>query len=228
MATPLFAVAAHAQLAASASVTSDFRYRGASIGTDQPALTLNLSYDAPVGGGVGGYAGGAATVGRLADAGLQVFSHTEYIGVAGRAGRDSSWDVGASNTFLSFYDGNVRQDFNPELYAGLRTKFLSYYIRYSPHYFLDRVGALYAEVDASVRPAEHWRLFAHVGALTPFAGGVPYYPRREQYDASIGVATLFKGVELGVAWTFQRPGYGSPSPGDTKPDALVVTATCFF
>ena len=228
MVMPMLASTVHAQLAASVSVTSDYRYRGASIGSDQPALTLNLSYDAPVNGGADGYVGGAATVGRLSDAGLQLFSQSEYVGMAGHVGRDSTWDVGVSNTFLSFYDGQVSHDFNPELYAGLKTKIFSYYIRYSPHYFQDDVGALYAEVDASVRPAERWRLFAHVGALTPFAHGVLYYPQREQYDARIGVAALFKGAELGVAWVFQRPGYGSLAPSGIKPDALVVTATCFF
>jgi hypothetical protein len=228
MATPLFALAAHAQFAASASITNDFRYRGGSIGSDQPALTLNLSYDAPVSGPVGGYIGGAAAIGPLPDAGVQVLSHTEYVGVAGKAFRDSTWDLGISNTFLSFYNGSVYQDYNAEVYAGLKTKFLSYYLHYSPHYFFDGVGALYAEVDASVRPAEHWRVFAHLGALTPFAGGVPYYPTREQYDARIGVVTLIKGAEFGLAWTFQRPGYGPAGPGSAKPDALIVTATTFF
>lgn len=219
---------AQSQLAASASITSDYRYRGGSIGSDQPAMTLNLSYDAPVNRQVGSYAGGAATFGQLPGAGWQVFSHTEYIGVTGPAFRDATWDVGASNTFLTAYYGRVSSNYDPELYAGLKTKLFNYYIRYSPHYFQDGVGAIYAEVDSSAPISERLRLFAHVGVLTPIAGSVPYYPRREQYDARLGAAAILHGAELSVAWTFQRPGYGSNRYGGARRDALIVTATCFF
>jgi len=226
---PLIATAARAQLAASASITNDYRYRGASIGSDQPALTLNLSYDTTAFAGTDGYVGSAVTVGHLPYVGVQVFSQSEDIGLAGPMARGVTWDVGVSNTFLASYgDEQITHNFNPELYAGLKTKFISYYVYYSPHYFLDGVSALYAEADASVSPLEHWRLFAHTGALTPFAAGVLYYPRREQYDARIGVDRLFKGAELGLGWAFQRPGYGRFFPGAGRPDGLVATATCFF
>ena len=87
------------------------------------------------------------------------------------------------------------------------------------------MGAVYAEVDSSVRASERLQFFAHLGALTPFAGGVSYYRRREQYDMRVGAALLFRGAELSLAWTFLRPGYGYVGE---RPDALVVTATSFF
>ena len=89
-------MAARAQLALSASVTSDYRYRGASLGSDQPALTANVGYDSPLGGGLDAYFAGAATVGRFPGAGVQVFAHTEAVGIAGPAGRDASFDLGVS------------------------------------------------------------------------------------------------------------------------------------
>ena len=219
---------AHSQLAASGSITSDYRYRGGSIGSDQPAITLNLSYDSPVHGQAGSYIGGAATFGQLPGAGWQVFSHTEYIGLAGSAFRDATWDVGASNTFLTNSYKTISSHYDPELFAGLKTKIFSYYFRYSPHYFLSGVGALYAEINSSAPISERLRIFAHVGVLTPILGGQLYYPRREQYDARLGAAAVVGGAEFSLAWTFRRPGYGSIGPGSYRPDALVVTATCFF
>jgi hypothetical protein len=228
LAATAVSTAARAQLALSASVTSDYRYRGASLGSDQPALTLSVGDDAPLPGGLDAYFAGAATVGRFPGAGLQVFAHSEAIGVAGAAGRGASWDLGISNTVLSYDLGWVTENYDPEVYAGYRTRFISCYLRYSPHYFRDGVGALHAEVDGSVPLDNRWRVLAHVGVLTPFAAGVASASTSEEYDASLGVSTLFKRVQLSAAWTFQRPGYESflrPAP---HADALTLTATWFF
>jgi hypothetical protein len=230
---PFFAAAtasttARAQFALSAAFTSDYRYRGASLGSDQPAATLSVAYDAPLAGRLDGYLAGAATVGRFPGAGLQVFAYSQAAGIAGPAGQDATWDVGLSNTVLSYDAGRIDRTYDPEIYAGLRTKFISYYVRYSPHYFRDGVGALYAEVDGSVPLASRWRVLAHVGVLTPFAAGVANASGSEEYDGSLGVSTLFRRVQLSAAWTFQRPGYAvlfRPAP---HPDALSLTATWFF
>jgi hypothetical protein len=219
---------ARAQLALSASLTSDYRYRGASLGSDQPAATVSVAYDAPLTGRLDGYFAGAATVGRFPGAGPQVYAHSEAVGIAGPAGQGATWDVGLSNTVLSYDIGRVTQDYDPEIYGGLRTRFISCYVRYSPHYFRDGVGALYAEVDGSVPLDGRWRVLAHVGVLTPFAAGVPNTSSSEEYDGSLGVSTLFRRVQLSAAWTFQRPGYAvflRPAP---HPDALALTATWFF
>jgi hypothetical protein len=223
-----FAAAARAQFALSTSVTSDYRYRGASLGSDQPALTVDVAYDTPVAGRLDGYFGGAVTVGQFPGAGLHVFDQAESIGVAGSAGQGATWDLGLSNTVLSEDYGQVVQNYDPEIYGGLRTHLLSCYVRYSPHYFKDGVSALYAEINGSIPVTAQWRLLAHAGALTPFAAGVAYYTTREQYDASLGVSTLFKGLGLSAAWVFQRPGYGAYSRPGVHPDALALTATWFF
>jgi hypothetical protein len=110
----------------------------------------------------------------------------------------------------------------------LRENGLICYVRYSPYYFQDGVGALYAEIDSSVTVIGRWRLVAHVGALTPFGSGPAYYPTREQYDGSLGLRTLFRGMGLSAAWTFQRPGYWAYSRPAGHPDALSLTATWYF
>jgi hypothetical protein len=228
VAAAAFSTAAQAQLSLSASVTSDYRYRGASLGSDQPALSVSAAYDAPMVGGLDGYFAGAATVGRFPGAGLQLFANTEAIGVAGAAWPSASWDVGLSNTVLSYDFGPITRVYDPELYTGVRIHFISVYVRYSPHYFREGVGALYAEIDGSVPLDSRWRLLAHAGVLTPIAMGAANASMNEEYDGSLGVSTLFRRVQLSAAWTFQRPGYEAflrPAP---HADALSLTATWFF
>jgi hypothetical protein len=179
-------------------------------------------------GGLDGYFAGAATVGRFPGEGLQVFAHTEAVGVAGAAWPSATWDVGLSNTVLSYDVGRVTEAYDPELYAGLRTRFISCYVRYSPHYFRGGMGGLYAEVDGSVPLNSRWRLLAHAGVLTPIEMGGANASTNEEYDGSLGVSTLFRRVQLSAAWTFQRPGYDvflRPAP---DADALSLTATWFF
>ena len=69
---------------------------------------------------------------------------------------------------------------------------MSCYVRYSPRYFRDGVGALYAEIDGSVPLNSRWRVLAHVGVLTPIAAGAANAPTSEEYDGSLGVSTLFR------------------------------------
>ena len=198
------------------------------MGSDQPALTASVGYDAPLAGGLDAYFAGAATVGRFPGAGLQIFAHTEAIGMAGAAGRSATWDLGVSNTVLSYDVGRVTQDYDPEVYAGYRTRFVSCYVRYSPHYFRNGVGALYAELDGSAPLNSRWRVLAHLGVLTPLPGGVAYASTSEEYDGSLGVSTLFRRVQVSAAWTFQRPGYESLLRPPPHADALSLTATLFF
>ena len=81
-------------------------------------------------------------------------------------------------------------------------------------------------VDGTVRPAQRWRLFGHVGALTP-VGGAGARPR-EQYDVSVGIATEVKHGELRLAWTTRQPGVSSQSGQTDARSAIVLGATCFF
>ena len=166
---------------------------------------------------------------QLAAAGA-ITTDYRYRGISLSGGRpalslDLSWDVGLSHADFTRYVGAGAAD-NGEVYAGLRRAAVSAYLHYSPDYFGSRERTLYAELEASLHAAAHWRLFAHVGALTPL-GGAALFPFRERYDASAGIAALLSRGELRLSVTTAGPavysGEGAPSRS-----ALVLAASCFF
>lgn len=219
------AASAHAQLAAAGAITTDYRYRGISLSGGRPALSLDLSWDVTGGRADGAYVGASLIGGPGAgDAGPRL-SHLEYLGYARRLGGDWAWDVGLSHADFTRYVGAGAAD-NGEVYAGLRRAAVSAYLHYSPDYFGSRERTLYSELEASLHAAAHWRLFAHVGALTPL-GGAALFPFRERYDASAGIAALLSRGELRLSVTTAGPavysGEGAPSRS-----ALVLAASCFF
>lgn len=211
------AAGANAQVAVSGTVTTDYRYRGVSISDDRPALSVDLSYDA----NSGAYLGGSVIGGHYIDGGARILGDLEYLGYAHAVKSDLTWDVGVSHArFIQYPGGGVEN--NAEIYAGLRTSHINYYLYYSPDYFGGGVATLYAAVDAGARPARHWRLFAHLGVLAPLDGALPGNDRAE-YDASAGVAAVFKRGELSLSVTAARP-----ERYVQRRDAIVLAATCFF
>lgn len=209
---------AEAQVAVSGTITTDYRYRGVSLSDDRPALSVDLSYDADN----GVYLGGSIIGGHDAGIGERILGHLEYLGYARPVGSGLTWDVGVSHATFVQYPGGVGGENNADLYTGLRTRHFNYYLHYSPDYFGGGVATLYAEAEASARPARHWRLFAHLGVLAPLHGALADR-ERAQYDARAGVAATFKRGELSLSVTAARPELYVP-----QRDALVLAATCFF
>jgi len=191
---------ARAQVAFSATASSNYVYRGVSLSDGKPALSLSIAYDH----GAGAYAG-AALIGALTERdGVQGLGHAEYLGYAGRLGRSAGWDAGVMNTHVVNYDyGKYKYDFT-EIYGGLRRGPLNAYLYFSPNYFAPGVKTLYARIAGSIHPARPWRLFAHLGALSSLGGGG--YPRfREQYDLGLGVARDIGIGEVQLAFTTRGP-----------------------
>jgi uncharacterized protein (TIGR02001 family) len=212
-------VAARAQISVTASLDSEYRYRGVSVSDGHPALTLALAYDH----NSGIYLGGSAVATATSQAGVQLLGHIEYVGYAWRNGAGPSWDVGVNNEDLSLPSDPRYALRYTEVYVGVIGRNLSAHLHYSPNYLRPGEGALYADVDGAVRLADVWRLFGRVGVLTPLNGAAD---RRERYDLRAGIAREFKRCELRLAWTAvfpQRP----PQIAANRP-AVVVGASYFF
>lgn len=213
-----------AQVAARAVLTSDYRYRGVSLSDGKPSASLSLSYDHDS----GLYAGATVTgvIGPRGDA--RLLGTAEYVGYARHFDTGTAWDIGATHAKI---DDQIRADHSfehTEIYAGLIRDHASAHLYYSPNYFGQGAATVYVDVDGAFRPARRWRLFGHVGALTPLEGRGSSDIRRERYDLRAGAAAEFERGELQLAWTVTGPGAGYPLGQTQGEGALILTAMWFF
>ncbi len=215
---------AQAQLGLSASLDSDYRFRGLSLSDERPTLSVNLSYD----DASGAYAGASAIGVDTAHSGVQFLGSVTYLGYARRGHGGLAWDVGLSNTNVTEYRRYKYSYDYTEAYAGIIGDHLAAHVYYSPNYRGDDYSTLYADLDGAVRPAPQWRLFGHVGVLTPLSGRPDAVDRHERYDFRAGVATQFKHLDLHLAWTVATPAPAYPPEPDGGRGAVVVGATYYF
>jgi uncharacterized protein (TIGR02001 family) len=218
LAQPARAQIAGSQISGTLGVQSDYRYRGISLSSGRPAVTLDLAFDHPS----GFYAGGSAIGGILED-GVKSLGFIEYLGYATPRRGGVSWDFGVDNQNLAYY-AEKRYPLNyTEVYVGVVGDGLSAHLHYSPNYLRPGYGALYAEVDGSLKPAEDWRLFAHLGVNAP-VGDVE--SRRMRYDARAGVARRFGPFEVQASVTATTPNPPKLTPQERA--AFIVGASWFF
>jgi uncharacterized protein (TIGR02001 family) len=209
---------AQAQFSAAVGLQSDYRYRGISLSQGLPAATVDLSYDHS-----SGVYAGASAIGAVIDGRAQSLGFIEYLGYATPRRGGASLDIGINNQDLAYYSDKRYALRYSEVYAGVVGDRLSAHLHYSPNYLRPGYGALYAEIDGSLKPAENWRLFAHLGATVP-VGDVD--GRNPRYDARAGVARQFGSLQLQASVTAT-----SPDPPRLTPHhrtALVVGASWFF
>jgi len=189
-----------AQLAFSATATTDLLYRGGSVTDGDPALSLTANYDSRW----GGYAGGSV-IGELdSRRGPQVLGLVEYAGYAVQPSRGPTWDFGVSNANYKQDEDYEVERYEPyridatEFHIGAIFRNFSYSTYFSPNYFNPTINALYNEVNGVVRPGRGWRLLAHVGVLNQLSG---YSQRKPHYDLGASVVRPFKRGEARLNWT---------------------------
>lgn len=214
------AAPAAAQLGASASLHTDYRYRGYSLSQERPALGLNLSYDHDA----GFYAGGSLLAADTERHGWREMGHVAFAGYAKRLGRGPVLDVGASALRVKYHDFPFQTVRNEEVYAGLVGDHASLRLAYAPDYFDLRRKALYLDLGLAWRPAPDWRLFGHAGLLRAVSGGQAPGARRERYDLSAGVARRIGRAEILLQATKAGPGRAR----GPDHDGLALTASWFF
>lgn len=214
-----WAPAARAQVSAALGVQTDYRYRGISLSSGRAAATFDLSYDHKS----GFYAGGSTIV-TDHDGGLKSLGFIEYVGFATPRRHGVSLDLGVDNQDLAYYYADRRIPLRyAEAYVGVVGDFLSAHLHYSPNYLRPGYGALYAEVDGSVKPADKWRLFAHLGTTVP-VGDIE--GRRQRWDARAGVARQLGPIELQASVVATTPNPPGLTPQEHA--TVVVGASWFF
>lgn len=211
---------AWAQTSGSATIVSDYRYRGVSLSEGHSAAQINLGYDSPS----GWYAGGFASSARLD------YVNTEqliaYAGYTSRLASGLSWEAGASNAFFlraSSYNYT-------EAFIGLTSDTFSGRVYFSPNYFGVNTRTLYAEINGEYPLRENLHLLAHIGFLHPLSGADgPASDIISRFDSRIGISASVGDWSTQLAWvTIEKSRNNYPRYEDRNPHALVLSIAYSF
>lgn len=212
-----------AQVKLSASLDSDYRYRGTSRSGSRPTLSFSAGYDHPS----GAYVGATAITADTVRAGVQLVSAIEYAGYARRDSAGRSWDIGVNNHNIEVYGATHRSLTYNDVYVGVAKNDVSAHVYYSPNYFATGARTAYFDLNATVPRGNAWNLLGHVGFLKPLGGGpANAAPRRDRIDVRAGVARTFQNSEVRLTWTAVSP-RPRPETPQSRP-GLVLGASVYF
>jgi uncharacterized protein (TIGR02001 family) len=184
---------AFGQLSGSATLLSDYRFRGISLSHERPAAQLSLAYD----DGSGWYGGAFASTVQLGDGASRELQGMSFIGYARRTPSGLSWEVGADYSVVT----GDRSYSYPEAYAGVAFENVSARLYYAPRYFGQGSEAIYGEINASHQLLDRVLLIAHGGML--WNNSDNSYNRRPDhrvFDASMGVALDLDPFNVQLNW----------------------------
>lgn len=189
-----------AQVAGSATLLSDYRFRGISLSDDRPAAQFALDYDQPASGW---YAGGMMSTARIDE--RNVVQLLADAGYARRLGNgDWSWDAGLR---YARFTGPEHYAY-AEAYAGLSYRQLTGRIHYAPDYFGFGDSAWYVELDGSHALTPRWYLFAHVGWLRHGGDVASDHTGRCRTDLRTGLGAALAPWDVRLGWTTVRGAHG--------------------
>ncbi len=194
-----------AQLSASASAVTDYRFRGISQSDRRPALQGSVAFDHPAGFFAGLFAS-TVDYGAAFNARIEAFVQAGY---ARRVDADLSWELGAGH--YSYYGpGGTSFRNYAEGFVGVTWRTLNARVSYAPDYFNGGTPATYVEVNSSHALSERTALFAHIG-MTYLAGSSSTAPSRSRVDTRFGVSVDLQVVSLELS------AVATDIPGDECP-----------
>lgn len=210
---------AHAQFSGSASVVSQYRYRGIALSDGQSEAQFSVNYDASVGGFVGATASGVDLYGRRSE---QVIA---FGGFSGSLQPGLAWEGGLlANRFLQDSDYNYN-----EVFAGLSTDRVSVRAFYSPSYFYQGSSSLYTELNGNYPLRDHLYIVLHVGELRLFSDGTNHFSPSSRVDYRIGLNGTMHDWTWQLAWVgLQRKNAEYPQFEDLHPNALIASISLAF
>jgi uncharacterized protein (TIGR02001 family) len=204
----LMAAPACAQVSGSATLVSDYRYRGGSLSGQSPTASVAWAWDADD----GWYAGTQFTRVRFgADAPWELQA-TPYLGLVRVLDGGRTVEAGAQYTWY----GRSTRYATSEFYVGLNGEHLQGRLSWTPAYF-GGASSWYAGIDGSRPLHGRLRAFAHVGLLHPVGASayVRRHQRRWQTDITAGLGYARAGFDLQARWT----GASARAPADADADA---------
>jgi uncharacterized protein (TIGR02001 family) len=199
----LEAADAHAQVSGSASIVSNYRYRGVSLSDNDPAAQAALVYDHPQ----GFYAGAFASTVKIGYPTSNEVQGIFFAGFARKTPFGATWEAGI---VYSGFTGATSYAY-PELLAGAAYEKISARLHYSPNYYGRGLDAIYGEIDAVHRLLDHMQLVAHVGVLWTNARNIYGEAFDSIVDGRAGVVFDFDGFNVQLSWvgiSDANAGYG--------------------
>jgi uncharacterized protein (TIGR02001 family) len=218
----MFSSGASAQISGTASLVSDYRYRGITLSDEKPAAQLGLAYDDPL----GWYAGAFGSTVRLASPANTAVQAMVYAGMATRLASGISLDAGGD--YSSFT--RAAADNYGEIYLGIARDNLSARLYYSPNYFGQHANAIYGEFNGAQPLFGGVRLLAHVGILSTrsdYVYGAPSKPHIVDGRVGVGIDIDFCRVEL--TWvSVSNSSAGHGVTGSSSPNTVVLQVSRAF
>jgi len=222
----VFATGVSAQISGTASIVSDYRYRGITLSDQKPAAQIGFAYDHPS----GWYAGAFASTVRFAPPGGPGVQALVFTGFASSLPSGISVEAGGD---YSAFTGAAGYDYG-EVYLGVAKENIGARIYYAPRYYGQPANALYVEINGAQPLTDSVRLLVHVGWLNT-RSTYPYGPQVEQHvvDGRIGLAVDFDLFHVELAWvgidsrnTIANVDYRIA--GNSSPNTVVLTLSRQF
>lgn len=216
----LYAGGVAAQISASVTLLSDYRYRGLSFNDGKPTPQLSVNMD----GEAGWYAGGLATPATLQ--GRAMTQLVSYAGYAQRMAAGWSWEAGATESAFS----RAGASNYGEVYLGLSGERVSGRLYYAPRYFGYDTSTLYGEVNGFYPLLDQLNLTAHAGLLHTLAGAAwPGVPADSRYDLRVGVSAPVRDWNLQLVWVLSQRNDAQYARYDQRaPHAVLLSAAYNF
>ena len=211
--------AARAQLAASVTGYSDYRFRGVSLGDDRPGVQLAVNYDTSAGWFLGASGTGVA-LGR----GRRYAAAMGYAGYAAVTTQGLSWELGA---VASHFSGDSSYDY-AEAFTGLSGERWNVRLYLAPDYFGRGVATAYLEGNGNLPLGEYARLLGHAGVLAGRGGADGSDSRRARIDGRLGGGYARDAIDLQLAWVAATRGGPYPAVYDSRRGAWVLSVTLAF
>ncbi len=213
---------AGAQISGTASVVSDYRYRGFTLSDEKPAAQFGVTYDAPL----GWYAGAFGSTVRLAPPAGPNFQAIAFGGFASRLSSGLTLEVGGD---YSAFTGAAGDDYG-EIFLGAATENASARIYYSPRYFGQPSNAVYGEINGSQPITAAVRLLVHLGFLrTRYESGYRTQSGQHAVDGRIGLAADFDACRLELALVgVSAHDAAYRVSGSSSPNTIVLTLSRSF
>jgi uncharacterized protein (TIGR02001 family) len=184
-----------AQVSGTASLVSNYRFRGFSLSDDKPAAQLGITYD----DAQGWYAGVFASTVKFATPSSLELQAVPFVGYAWRTATGLSWEVGAD---YSFFTGGAKGYDYPEVYVGVVAENISGRLYYSSHYFGESTSTLYGEINGTQLVFDRVHLLAHFGILHSTSGPLYYHGSNHLLDGRVGVGIDLDQFNVELSWVW--------------------------